>query len=156
MEASWKPETLGVRKELLLRVWILVAGWAGLIASSPWIIRACHFADLTGVTALLGLIVLAAVPTFLFGFTLGYVRVWKVIAASAGLGAAVCLINIAALRDPNMGPDTVGAFLLGYFFILVPFVECPLFVGAGFGTLCRIGRRGRRGEFSFHDGSSVC
>ncbi|MER5834506.1 hypothetical protein ABT116_27660 [Streptomyces sp. NPDC002130] len=117
--------------------------WATLITVSPWLPSTVGILDLTGVAAVLSMLILGPVPSFLLGTLLGRARATWLVATCGAAGPSLWILDFTVFSDPDVRSSTAvavasaGALALGL-------VSAPLLAGAAAGRFCcRSGTAGR-------------
>ncbi|WP_159038737.1 hypothetical protein [Streptomyces sp. NRRL B-1140] len=99
---------------------------------SPWLPSSMGTADLTGVTAVLSMLIFGPVPSFLLGTVLGRAHAWWLVAPCGAAGPSLWILDFTVLGEPGVRSSTAvavafaGALALG-------FVSAPLLGGAAAG-----------------------
>ncbi|MFD5477568.1 hypothetical protein [Streptomyces hawaiiensis] len=110
--------------------------WATVIAVSPWLPSAVGILDLTGLTAILSMLICGLVPSLLLGTLLGRARACRLLAMCGVAGPALWILDFTVFSDPDVHSSHAvavafaGALALGL-------ISAPLMGGAVVGRYCR-------------------
>uniref|UniRef100_UPI0031E3F261 hypothetical protein n=1 Tax=Streptomyces hawaiiensis TaxID=67305 RepID=UPI0031E3F261 len=113
--------------------------WAALITVSPWLPSTVGVLDLSGVAAVLSMLIFGPVPSFLLGTLLGRARATWLVAVCGAAGPSLWILDFTVFSEPGVRSSTAVAVACAGA-LAVGLVSAPFLGGAAAGRfLCRSG-----------------
>ncbi|MFF6995368.1 hypothetical protein ACFY93_10465 [Streptomyces sp. NPDC008313] len=107
-----------------------------MIAVSPWLPSTLGILDLSGITAILSMLLCGILPSLLLGALLGRARACRLLAACGAAGPLLWILDFTVFSDPDVQSSDALAVVIAAFLALW-LVSAPLAAGAAAGRGCR-------------------